>query len=648
MFNREHDAARVGFWALVVAVVTGLVVLLVHGVAESAERLSTAELAEVFAERTPVSAAENLEAAREILAQDRNRRAFRLGATLLDGGFRLWSGATPSRVASAAARMARGVAGLRAGAEARNQAMQLLEAAVVSGTEDAQLEALYQKMRARERGELLGQRLDAAERALARGDFLLARVLIERALEAEPTSVRAAALDEQLRALNRVTLELPPPAQSVMEGWEAPLALALLTENYDRAATFEADDRDAALARAVARYLNGGAGEALLTFESLADWPDAAGSLAQDWVASPRLNVAMALEHAERRYRNELWLGRLGGEELSSAGLPLSVSGVKRWSHALQPTNLLLGAPVRTWRGWSGDDSELREASVRYLDTLPEGAKSDAAASRLRDLDAARSRRDAAWDDARFRLPPARTAFVGLTPLPVLLSRAVVLSEEVGDVTVASRILGSAPVLRMSTQPEAGEALPAKEALDLLTDLARAVENDSLRAHQTTRSQVLDALHRLDRVVRNGAVLFVEAWAEEGGEGAQILDGLASARQARYGDIDLQSGRDELQGERAFGRAAFACPAGSACIDRDRLLNGAVYSTLELDSDFHIGARTGFNRASIAFEIGRSGPEAKLVLPIGEWLHIDDWMPVDARFSIGVDGLGFRPDFDRD
>jgi hypothetical protein len=106
--------------------------------------------------------------------------------------------------------------------------------------------------------------------------------------------------------------------------------------------------------------------------------------------------------------------------------------------------------------------------------------------------------------------------------------------------------------------------------------------------------------------------------------------------------------RDErrLAVDRGFGRAQFDCPADTLCVDRERLLSGSLFGRFEADGEMVLGARTSFSGASLAVEFSRTGPQASLVLPIADWLHIARWIPLQAHLAVSLGGISIDPSFD--
>ena len=650
----RNEAVRVGIWVLVVSAIAGLLVLLFYGSALAQDGDRAGELAELLSRRAPLSAEERMQAAEDVLAADRRDRTRRLATAVFDTGWRVWQGASPRRAVSAAARLARAAVRFRSDRDAELAALDLLQPGLASEAADPRLERMYEKLRERDALDTLDARLDRAERALERGDLRLARVRLERSLELAPDSERAAALHAQLLQLLAAREAGHEPAGAdvaqAVEAWEPALAIALLVGDYERAAAFGSGEPDAEFARAVAQFLGGSQGEALRALGGLAVRDDATGDAARSLLASPGVNVELALARAQKGYRARRTLGWMGGDELAEQGLDLSRSGVGAWRGALEPGNLALAAPLRLWSGWEPDGRELEDAASRYLEVFPEGEQSGDAQAWLEELRSrAPSASDAGWDDGRFVLPRARTRFSALAPRPLLVSRRVLDSDAVGDVEGVREALADGDALLLvpafGPEPEDAIALDAGGLRTLLAELARGVEQDALEPLDRGKAATLEALRRLDAALAAGRAVHARAWKVGEVTPIAAARGLMAGSSQEVATLQLSRDEDDVRVARGFGRSTWRCPEEAFCIDREELLSGALYGRFELDADFRVGARTSFSRASLALEVGRDGPQASVVLPIGHWLRLNSWIPIEARFSIGLDGIDFGPGF---
>ena len=618
--SQQDDATRVGLWIVAVAALAGLIVLLLQDSAAAAQPTSAVDLARMLAERGPLSAEERLQAAEGVLRDARQDRLRGAAGAVLDTGWRVASGDPARGLWRGVRRLASEFGRLRSRPVAEDEALVLLEVGRLAGQTSPRLEALYTDLREREQRDHAAARLDGAEAALRAGHLRLARIRAQRSLDLDPNSERAREL------VDRATPSAPAPAVEVgafaVRDWEPALAAALLVEDYERALESRVAHPEAELARAVARHLSGDRGGARSTFEALAARDDALGSSAKEWLAlDSREELGLAPGVATDA------LGWLGGEHLAERGLELSSRSYRAWRGAIEPTNLLISAPVRLARRWRPKRSELvgRSATAEMAGEQGQGAT------------------PASWMDGHFVLPPARTRYTALAPRPVLLTRAVLESEAVRELEPMRAALGEAPAVRLALDAKGEIALPADQALALIDDLSLALEQRIIRSHESGGESVLDALRRLDRAVRAGMPLAVEPWTPDGPSAVESLESAALSGSGRGNRVSIQRGRDDVRLATSFGRAAFACPDQTVCLDRERVFSGSLYGRLELDADFRIGARTSFKRASVALEVGPLGPQASIVLPLAHWLRVERWIPLEARLSVGLEKLSFDP-----
>jgi hypothetical protein len=211
----------------------------------------------------------------------------------------------------------------------------------------------------------------------------------------------------------------------------------------------------------------------------------------------------------------------------------------------------------------------------------------------------------------------------------------------------ASGVIGGAAALRLRVHLGAGShpsALAADEARALLGRLARGIEDERLKPHQRSREGLLAALRRLEDSISSGRQLVAEPWSPSGTSLASSLALVALEGDAKeFGALQLERGKDDLSLARGFGRLSYDCPAGTDCIDGARRFSGSVYGDLALDADFRVGARTSIVGASLAVELSASGPVASFSLPLGDWLGVDRWIPLEANLSVSLDGVSFSP-----
>jgi hypothetical protein len=604
-------------------------------------------LAELLADRAPVTADERLEEAESLLRAERQRRAQRVASALFDTGWRVFDHASPGRALRSARRLFGSVREIGSRSRAEDQALDLLEGVAKEDSASERLQELYADLREREREARVRKHLEEAEGALERGRHRLARVHLRRALKHDPGSEQAFELLSRMEPLTVESAGGLPLADISVDPWEVGLSAALLVEDYDRALGFSANDPNADLGHAVARYLGGEREQGADHLKLLSARNDAAGDLARSWIEQADFDVERALAEASGQYRRERALGWLGGDELAESGMGLDRDALRAWGDSASPGNLVLAAPLRLYRHWRPDHQALRAAAHNYLAVEPDGERAEEAAAWLTEF--AHPPLERGWDDGRFVLPRARTRYVALTPRPLLLTRRVLDSEFVGEVESLRAILGDGQALRLLPRRRGADvdAVPPERALTLLAELAAAVEQGSLEAHECGPAALLDGIERLDRAVRGGMPLVVEPWSPERREATDsMVMAMAEGESVAPADLELERGDDDVRMERAIGRASFACPEESLCVDREEFWSASVHGEFAMNANFKVGARTRLERASFALEVGRTGPQAALVLPVSHWLGVERWIPFEARLAVSLSGISFDPRVD--
>ena len=111
------------------------------------------------------------------------------------------------------------------------------------------------------------------------------------------------------------------------------------------------------------------------------------------------------------------------------------------------------------------------------------------------------------------------------------------------------------------------------------------------------------------------------------------------------GVLHLQLNDEDLDMERGFGRATFDCPSRTLCLDREALLAGTVFGRVDLDGEVMMGARATLVGASLSLVMSESGPRASITVPLGRWLRIERWVPLQAHLGVGLDGISIDPGF---
>ena len=108
---------------------------------------------------------------------------------------------------------------------------------------------------------------------------------------------------------------------------------------------------------------------------------------------------------------------------------------------------------------------------------------------------------------------------------------------------------------------------------------------------------------------------------------------------AQLRQLSVARSKNSVRVERELFARSPRCPEATLCIDRSRSYDGRLYARLDDDGEARVGLRGKLARAQLAVEIGRSGPQASFVLPIGHWLGIGRWLPAELHLGLGVDGF---------
>jgi hypothetical protein len=653
MICREQDPAVVAVRIVVVAAVVGWLVLFWQGSALAAEDDEIQALAGSLVETRIKSEQERLESARESLTEARNERIVRLHEEMFESSWRAWTGASPRRLLSGARDIASELWDWRDRSPAEDVALDWLEVGGPESILDPEARDLYESLRQRERRKQADEIREGADWALSKGYTSLARVRIERLLELDPASKHGLELYERLEA---ATAPAPGAAQLIgdlsAEPWEAPVAAALLSEDYARVQDLAPESASGSFARAIAEFLAGKPDDAVASLEPLREREDDIGRLANEWVEHHDLSIEETFAQRTRDYRIRQVLGMLGGDQLSQSGVELSPRGYRAWRESMTPLNVAVSMPARFYRGWKPDGEELREAALQYIAQLPKGPRAAEAVAWLQDIqpgDRAQAR-FAGWDGDRFTLPPARTVYPRLTPMPVLVTKRVLDSIYVSDVPGMRDSLGLGDaVLLEARHPEEGEdGLDPESARRFLIELAFAIEQGKLDPMSRTPEATLDAIRRLESALVQGQVLVAEPtdigspelW---GGLSRALVDG----QDQQIGALAMQRGEDDFRVVRQFGQASLVCPSYALCVDRERFFGGALYGQLDSDSELQLGLQTNLRDAHFAIGLTESGPAVSMVLPIGRWLGVGRWLPIAAYVGVSADSFYVGPAFVR-
>ena len=640
---------RVGIRLVLVAFAAGLLVLALSDSALSRELPDSVEEAtDLLLSHEPVTAEARVDEAGEILREEKKERLTRMSSALFELA---WRGATPGsprRLLDSGKRLAHEVRHWNTRSEAEDRVLALLESDVLARASDERGSKLYTRLKSREDEQLVSRWLREAEAALSRGELStvqrrLDRIAALRPEERDLSLLRVALLE----ATERPAPQTPDPIARI-ESWEAPLAAALLTDRYDAVLAFEEARADVELAQAVAAFLSGDGADAVARLEQLEDQEGPPSQLAATWLASASFNPEAALESSARRFRVKRALGWLGGDELEDHGLSFSRAGYKAWQAALSPLNLALALPARLISGRRPEATDLRAAATAYLDRVPFGPRANAAKAWLQEGSSQRSRNQRAFDDGRFVLPRATTRYLTHEPLRLLVTPA--------GLDVVSRDRFTRLGIRMETDsalllttvngevPDTAITISRDTALRLAAGLAHGLERGALTPVAGDATALLEGLRRLDVDLRRGAHLILEPWQPRV-EGARtelsraLLEGGSPAQLQR---LRIARSRKSVRVERELFARAINCPEATLCIDRARSYEGRLFARVDHDGEMRLGLGGKLARASLALEIGRSGPRAAVVLPLSHWLGIGRWLPAEVHLNLGADGMDAR------
>ena len=646
----RDQVIRVGIRLVLVAFAAGLLVLAFSGSAFSRELPgSVEEAANLLLSHEPVTAEARVDEAHEILRKETNARLTRMGSACFDLAWRGVTPSSPRRLLDSGKRLAREIRHWNARSEAEDRALALLQSDVLAQASDERGRELYTRLKSREDEKRVSRWLREAEVALSTGDLGMARRRLDRIAALRPDERDLSELRLALsEAAERPAPETPDPLARI-ESWEAPLAAALLTDRYDAVLAFEETRADVELAQAVAAFLSGDAVSAIARLEQLEDQAGAPAQLAATWLASESFNPEAALESSARRFRMKRALGWLGGDELEDHGLSFSREGYKAWQAALSPLNFALALPARLISGRRPEARDLHAAATGYLDRVPLGPQANAAKAWLEDSNGQPSRNQRAFDDGRLVLPRATTRYRKHDPLRLVVTPA--------GLEVVSRDRFTRLGIRMQTDialllttvngevPNTAITISRDTALRLAAGLAHGLEQGALTAVGSDATLLLEGLRRLDVDLRRGAHLVLEPWQPRA-EGARtelsraLLEG---GSPAQLQQLRIARSGKSVRVERELFARATTCPEATLCIDRARSYEGRLFARVDHDGEMRLGFGGKLAHARLALEIGRSGPRATVVLPLGHWLGIGRWLPAEVRLNVGMDGVGARP-----
>jgi hypothetical protein len=629
---------------LIAAASAAALVLLLHGRARADTAVGVEQAERWLTDRTPLAADERLEAAEGVLRRSSRRRLREVHSSALETTTRVWTGGSPYGVAKSSYRLARRLFGLRERSAAEDAALDWLEPAIRREIASPELRRKYDALHARELRWLAGRKFLAARDALGEGENELARLRLRRSLELWPGDPRAQLLLEDLgKAAPERGFDPLLDLRITTSTDELAVAAALLREDGEAARALMPATRSGSLARGVLEYLDGDQERALERFERLSEGDDATAELARRWLSDPDVNLGAAFRRERRSYRTRRALGFVGGAALANDGLELSTDSYRAWRNSLRPLNLALSFPSRMFTGFEPEDRGLRGAAEAYLDARPGGPLALEAEDWLSRLGPDRTL--SLFTDGALELPAATTPYDTLLAEPVVVTRRVLDHAlfERGDVLAGALGDARAIVLLPKHGGQDLRALRGDAALAVLGELSRGLERGELSARGRSGFAALEALRRLENAVRDGAALRARAFAPEGPElglRRTVLDG-GNSRAA--GGVDVARDGDELQLSKDLASEGFRCPEQTLCIDRDAVLDAALFGKIEADSDARIGLEGRAFDSRLSLEVSMDRAEAEIVLPLTEWLGVERWLPFDTRFGIGTEGISVLP-----
>ncbi len=667
MSTSQEVVVRVAVRAVVAAALAGLLVLMFQGRAwaESAEDLA-ARLQEVGQPQHSTT-----ERARELMREDRRSRWLKIHDHALQTGVRAWTSGSPRKLLSGVRDMAREIWSLQVRSPAEDRALEWLEADLASSITGVPTTAggtLYSALRERELEDLLDARLEAARSALDSGQLLRASAELQRAVELDANSEEALSLLDrwaQLGTLGPAPIAAhtnvfgPKVRDGSVRSWDISVAAALLNQDYARAQAQASQSPSGQFTRAVAAYLGGSPELGLDLLSELGERSDTIGELAREWAGREDVNVRAVLDREARDYRIRRVLGLVGGSDLADEEIALSPDLVRALRDSMTPTNVALSVPARLLRGWRPDGEALREAALDYLAQFPSGLRAEEARSWVDSLagEPQEADSDVAGPSLGFRsdsfsLPRARTSFVRLSPAPLLVTRGVLDSVYVSDAGMLRDTIGDARAVVLEARDAAEfeqDGLDAARSRLFLSEVAFALEQGKLDALESGQMATLEGIRRLERAIRDGAVLTAEPADLER---PQILGTVTRAyidgEYETVGALTLSRGKDDLRASRQVAGATMRCPKGTLCVDRTHAVRSTIFARFDADSrvQLALSGEVGGARMSVSM-IGEDGPRASLVLPVGRWLGVGAWLPLAAFVEVSGESIYVGPTFSR-
>jgi len=641
-------ALRAGVRIAVVAAGVGLLVLLLARAARSEEAPvpSADPNARELLDPGTRTSAERTEAAHRILEEDRRARRGRAAYELLHVGLRASIQASPRRLLGSLRRLGKELWSWRHRSPAEDAALTLLEPDVERGEAGAEGVALYETLRERERKLVVRDLERRADAALDAGDAWRAGRYVSRleSLGADPERLeelreRLARTEEPSSDAQVASTELPiaePGADEVA------LAAALLVERDAHALALSRGDRASdRLARAAALHGSGQRGAALAELTRLAAGRGPEAESARLWLANPQIHPEAELDRLWDQVRVERALGRVGGDRLAQDGGRVSRSAYSAWRDSVAPLNLALDAPARVLSGWQPEARAYREFASEYLQRYPDGPVAQETRARLAvlgEIDPSRQE----FRDGRLVLPPARTHWRRSVE-PYLIASGEALESAAEPLLDEALLPGGALLLSVVRGGSREQGLSVVEARALIAALAAGVERGDLQGLGARGGDVLASLQRIDEALSEDTTLVAEPWVWKRGSASDVASLLLQGGSVQTrGDVHIRREEEGIDLKRSLV-GDLECPAEVTCVDLKHELDSALYARVDADGEIRLGAKAGYGGAMVALEMGNSGPRTSLVLPLGYWLGLGRWVPVEAHIELGLDGLDVSP-----
>jgi hypothetical protein len=212
---------------------------------------------------------------------------------------------------------------------------------------------------------------------------------------------------------------------------------------------------------------------------------------------------------------------------------------------------------------------------------------------------------------------------------------------------LAALLDADAPVLALALAAPADAravTLPPERSLALLATLARAFEDGALRAASVDGGTGPEAVRRLEQALADGGSLVAYSVSSAGlvdvASAADALEeSVVTGEPLHDREVRFRPGRRGLAVDGDVLGGAIPCPVGAVCVDSFRALESRAFAEAAVDGELGVGIAARFEQAEVALRMSDEGPAASVTLPIGRWLGVGRWVPLGARFGVGVDGV---------